>query len=97
MLSGNYCRKHITCLTKCLFDLSDKSKECLIAILISQYILWVITETHIVYKEKYQNIDVRRDVPILSKKNITKIEYIQQCFWKQQITSCHLKTRRIKI
>ena len=60
MLVANYCwiYQHITCLTKCLFNLSDKSKEYLIAISISQYILWVITETHIDSKGKYQNIDV---------------------------------------
>ena len=56
MISANYQRicQQITSLTKFLFDLSDKSKEYLIAILISWYILWVITKTRIDYKGKYR-------------------------------------------
>ena len=38
--------------------MSKKSKEYLTAILISRYILRVITKAHIDYKGKYQNIVV---------------------------------------
>ena len=60
MLSVNYCWicQQITPLTICIFNLLDKSKEFIIAVLISQYILLAITETHIDYKGKYKNIDV---------------------------------------
>ena len=60
MLPANYYRtcQQITRVTKCLFDLLDKSKEYLIAVLISRYILWVITETHRDYRGKYQSIEV---------------------------------------
>ena len=60
MLSVNYCWicQQITRLTKYIFNLLDKSKEYIIAVLISQYILLVITETHIDYKGKYKNISV---------------------------------------
>ena len=60
MLSVSYCWicQQITPLTKCIFNLLDKSIEYIIAVLISRYILLAITETHIDYKGKYKNIGV---------------------------------------
>ena len=65
MLSANYCRKHIKRLTKCLFDLSDKSKEYLIAILV--YFMAPRRNTKTI-KENIKILTSCSDVPMLSKK-----------------------------